>query len=149
MAKQLVVDADGHVLEPPDLWERYLEPRYRDRAMRIRELDNGDEYLEVDRKMHFFGPGAMGGNGGAFLDPHDIIYNKMKYWETATKYTPGGSTRTRASRRWTRKELISRCSIPRLGCAGRANARIRNCPPRIAVRTTISCSTFARSIPTA
>ena len=24
------VDGDGHVLEPPDLWERYLEPRYRD-----------------------------------------------------------------------------------------------------------------------
>ena len=90
MAKQLVVDADGHVLEPPDLWERYLEPKYRDRAMRIKLLDNGDEYLEVDRKMHFFGPGAMGGNGGAFLDPHDIIYKKMKYWETATKYTPGG-----------------------------------------------------------
>ncbi len=90
MAKQLVVDADGHVLEPPDLWERYLEPRYRDRAMRIKLLDNGDEYLEVDRKMHFFGPGAMGGNGGAFLDPHDIIDKKMKYWETATKYTPGG-----------------------------------------------------------
>ena len=28
------VDADGHILEPPDLWERYLEPKYRDRALR-------------------------------------------------------------------------------------------------------------------
>ena len=25
------VDADGHVLEPPDLWERYIDPQYRDR----------------------------------------------------------------------------------------------------------------------
>jgi hypothetical protein len=26
-----VIDADGHILEPPDLWGRYTEPRYRDR----------------------------------------------------------------------------------------------------------------------
>ena len=26
------IDADGHVLEPPDLWERYLEPAFRARA---------------------------------------------------------------------------------------------------------------------
>ena len=29
------VDADGHILEPPDLWETYIEPKYRDRALRI------------------------------------------------------------------------------------------------------------------
>ena len=29
------VDADGHILEPPDLWERYLEPKHRDRALRF------------------------------------------------------------------------------------------------------------------
>ncbi len=43
------VDADGHILEAPDLWERYLEPRYRDRAVRIR-TDGRGEYLEVDGK---------------------------------------------------------------------------------------------------
>jgi len=42
------VDADGHILEPPDLWERYLEPEYRERAVRIRKDDQGLEYLEVD-----------------------------------------------------------------------------------------------------
>jgi len=41
------VDADGHILEAPDLWERYLEPKYRDRAVRIRSDERG-EYLEVD-----------------------------------------------------------------------------------------------------
>ena len=30
------VDADGHILEPPDLWETYLEPKYRDRALAAR-----------------------------------------------------------------------------------------------------------------
>ena len=42
------VDADGHILEPPDLWETYLEERYRDRALRIRVDDGGYEYLEID-----------------------------------------------------------------------------------------------------
>jgi predicted TIM-barrel fold metal-dependent hydrolase len=42
------VDADGHILEPADLWERYLEDRYRPRAMRIRVDADGLEYLEID-----------------------------------------------------------------------------------------------------
>jgi len=42
------VDGDGHVLEPPDLWERYLEPGFRDRAPGIRVDDDGLEYLEID-----------------------------------------------------------------------------------------------------
>ena len=41
------VDADGHVLEPPDLWETYLEPRYRDRALLIVRDENGLEELEI------------------------------------------------------------------------------------------------------
>ncbi len=43
------VDADGHILEPPDLWERYLEPKYRDRAVRLKADERG-EYLEIDGK---------------------------------------------------------------------------------------------------
>ncbi|MEM7288701.1 MAG: amidohydrolase family protein [Actinomycetota bacterium] len=42
------VDADGHILEPPDLWETYIDPRYRDRALRIRVDENGLEELEID-----------------------------------------------------------------------------------------------------
>ena len=41
------VDADGHILEPPDLWETYLEPKYRDRALRIVPDENGLEELEI------------------------------------------------------------------------------------------------------
>ena len=40
------VDADGHILEPPDLWETYLEPQYRDRPLRIVLDENGLEELE-------------------------------------------------------------------------------------------------------
>src|ERR1700712_5098025 len=41
------VDADGHILEPPDLWERYLEPKYRDRALRLVPDEAGLEELEI------------------------------------------------------------------------------------------------------
>ena len=43
-----VIDADGHVLEPADLWLDYLEAPYRDRAIRVRTNDAGLEYLEID-----------------------------------------------------------------------------------------------------
>lgn len=42
------VDADGHVLEPPDLWQRYLEPRFRDRALTICKDDQGQEHMVID-----------------------------------------------------------------------------------------------------
>jgi predicted TIM-barrel fold metal-dependent hydrolase len=42
------IDADGHVLEPPTLWEDYLEAKHRPRALRIRLDDEGLEYLEID-----------------------------------------------------------------------------------------------------
>jgi hypothetical protein len=67
------IDADGHVLEPPDLWERYLEPKYRDRALRIRTDSNGMEYFEMDGKPSWAGypgfPGQLGGMGEANIDP--------------------------------------------------------------------------------
>jgi len=61
------VDADGHVLEAPDLWERYLEPTYRERALRIRRDADGLEYLEIggkpsERSRRGF-PGTLGGMG--------------------------------------------------------------------------------------
>jgi len=42
------IDADGHLLEPDWLWERYIDPAFRDRAMGIRVDDDGLEYLHLD-----------------------------------------------------------------------------------------------------
>ena len=44
------VDGDGHVLEPPDLWQNYLEAAFRPRAPTIRTDDSGLEFLEIDGK---------------------------------------------------------------------------------------------------
>ncbi len=90
MATSIVVDADGHILEPPDLWERYLERRWRERAIRIREDEHAREYLEVDRKISpIFRGGTLGALGGAYQDVRELLTpGKVKYWEGA-KRTPG------------------------------------------------------------
>jgi hypothetical protein len=30
-----IIDADGHVMEPPDMWQRYIDPALRGRAPRF------------------------------------------------------------------------------------------------------------------
>src|SRR5258708_9692320 len=63
--EELVIDCDGHILEPPDLWEKYIDPKYRDRAMRIRVGDDGFEYVEIDRKRaKMTQPGLLSSLGG-------------------------------------------------------------------------------------
>jgi predicted TIM-barrel fold metal-dependent hydrolase len=59
------IDADGHLLEPPDLWEHYLEPAYRGRALRVRtDPKDGLEYLEIDgRPSKLLRRGMLGGLG--------------------------------------------------------------------------------------
>lgn len=41
--KMFIIDGDSHVLEPPHLWEEYLEREFRPRAIRImRSVDGLD-----------------------------------------------------------------------------------------------------------
>ena len=35
-----VLDSDMHIMEPPDLWERYIAPEFRSIAPRGRTSDN-------------------------------------------------------------------------------------------------------------
>ena len=40
-----IIDADGHIVEPRELWEEYVEPEFRDRVIRIeRNRDGLDEF---------------------------------------------------------------------------------------------------------
>lgn len=48
VAEDGAVDADGHILEPPTLWEEYIDPQFRDRALRFRVDEHGLEELEID-----------------------------------------------------------------------------------------------------
>jgi len=68
----MLIDCDGHILEPPDLWEKYLEPRYRNRAIRIRVGDDAFEYLEIDGKRAVLPrPGQLGNLGGMGQRVHE------------------------------------------------------------------------------
>lgn len=57
------VSADGHVVEPPDLWTGRIEPRFRDHAPRIESLPDGDYYF-----MHGKRSAPIMGLEGAMLN---------------------------------------------------------------------------------
>ena len=42
-----VVDADGHILEPLDLWDKYIDPEFRERRPRFVIDENGKELAAI------------------------------------------------------------------------------------------------------
>jgi uncharacterized protein len=85
----LVVDCDSHVMEPPDLWERYLEPEYRERAIKIVEVD-GQEHLVADGQVIL--PFGLAGLGGANIEPRSRIWSEgLRYRDGCPppSYDPG------------------------------------------------------------
>lgn len=63
------VDADGHILEPPDLWETHLEPRYRDRALRFQLDEHGLEELSIGGRRSRMSRGGFPSTLGAMGAP--------------------------------------------------------------------------------
>src|SRR5260370_23729358 len=53
-----VIDADGHILEPLDLWDHYIDPKFRDRAPRIVMGNSGKERLVIEE--HAVGDSSRG-----------------------------------------------------------------------------------------
>lgn len=96
-AEPRVIDCDGHILEPPDLWETYIDPQYRDRALRIRVGDDGFEYLEIDqRRAKMVKPGMLGTLGGmgkqvqeAHLVREKAMRGEVKPEEARSAIMPG------------------------------------------------------------
>ena len=82
------VDGDGHILEPPDLWLEYLEPRYRHRAPTIRADDAGLEFLEIDGAVSKIVRGGMPAGLGAMDRVAGHVYEReavtgLKYVDQA------------------------------------------------------------------
>jgi predicted TIM-barrel fold metal-dependent hydrolase len=63
------VDADGHILEPPTMWEDYIDPKYRDRALRFRVDEDGLEELEIDGRRSQMSRRGFPSTLGAIGDP--------------------------------------------------------------------------------
>ena len=72
----LVVDCDSHVMEPADLWEKWLERRYRDRAIRI-ERREGVEHLIIGEKSVL--SNVLAGLGGAHQDRTKLFTGALGY----------------------------------------------------------------------
>jgi len=85
----LTVDADGHVLEPRDTWLRYIDPPYRDRAIRIEFDQGGDEVLVVDNRPLESLRNSLAALGGIELEPSDALdrSNRLRYEDGCP---PGG-----------------------------------------------------------
>ena len=77
----LIVDADSHVLEPPDLWETRLDPQYRDRGVRVYVDDAGIEHLEI--AGHIVLSGTLAGLGGAHIE------DRMQLFAGGLRYLDG------------------------------------------------------------
>ena len=72
----IVIDCDSHVMEPADLWQRYLEPKFRDRAIRIEETD-GIERLIIGEKVVL--ERVLAGLGGANIDRRKLFTEPHRY----------------------------------------------------------------------
>jgi uncharacterized protein len=81
-----VIDADGHILEPLDLWDKYMDSKFLDRAPRL-VIDNetGKEKLSVEGQLLGSKQG-MGGIGGVGARQGEVKAAEMKYNEGR----PGG-----------------------------------------------------------
>ncbi len=62
MAETVLVDVDGHILEPSDLWVENIEPQYRDMAMYMGKDENGLEQWFAEGKGDTFLAKGTGAN---------------------------------------------------------------------------------------
>src|SRR6478609_7313151 len=75
-----VVDADGHILEPLDLWDKYIDPEFHDRRPRFVIDENGKERLSVEGKL-LGNPRGIGSLGAVGVRQGDVIPDTLKYAE--------------------------------------------------------------------
>ncbi|MSQ24859.1 MAG: amidohydrolase [Dehalococcoidia bacterium] len=80
MSTLKLISADSHVIEPRDLWLKYMEPKYRSRAPHcVRE--NGKDVFKCEGGVTLIQVGALGGAG--------ISNDKLKYDGTYEEAPPG------------------------------------------------------------
>ena len=75
-----VVDADGHILEPLDLWDRYIDPEFRERRPRFVIDENGKERLSVEGKL-LGNPRGIGSLGSVGVRQGIVKADTLKYAE--------------------------------------------------------------------
>jgi uncharacterized protein len=64
-----VIDADGHILEPLDLWQKYMDPKFRDRAPKVVKGENGKDQLVIEDTRSASAASARSAQGRASSRP--------------------------------------------------------------------------------
>ena len=138
------VDADGHILEAPDLWEQYLEPRYRERALRLRTDAQGLEYLEINGAPSKVGARRHARHAGRHgAEPHRRAARRPST-PTSRGASFGAMDARERLQRLDQEGLATRpFSIPPSACSGRRSAPMRRSRRPIRARTTAGSSTSA------
>jgi predicted TIM-barrel fold metal-dependent hydrolase len=75
-----VVDADGHILEPLDLWDHYIDPAFHERRPRFLIDENGKERLGVEGKL-LGNPRGIGSLGSVGVRQGAVKPDTLKYAE--------------------------------------------------------------------
>src|SRR5512134_1924600 len=75
-----VIDADRHILEPLDLWDRYIDPEFRERRPQFVIDENGKERLEVGGKL-LGNPRGIGSLGSVGVPQGIVKAGTLKYAE--------------------------------------------------------------------
>ena len=70
MADELIISSDSHVFEPPDLWMKRIDARFRDRAPRIQRVGDVDHLVVEERTIA--GIGLISNAGARFEAPETI-----------------------------------------------------------------------------
>jgi len=52
MKRDGIIDCDGHLLEPHDLWERYIDGALRAKAPRLVKDRHGDTRIEMEGRLY-------------------------------------------------------------------------------------------------
>jgi predicted TIM-barrel fold metal-dependent hydrolase len=90
-ARPVIVDADGHVLEPPDGMLKHAPAKYRDRIWHIEVKADGSEWLHYNNESRPAGGMALAGTAGMSAeDRARALAGKLRYSDVRPgAFTPG------------------------------------------------------------
>ena len=143
-----IIDADSHILEPSDLWQKYLEPKYRDRALRLEKDDQGWDQWVIDGIPWGYRHGVFGDMGaiGRDLEPH--FTPGVVSYEEGIAFAPGAGTRRSGWPFSTRRASTRSSSTHLWASPGRVVARTLSWGTHTAGPTTTGCWTGAANLRT-
>lgn len=97
---EYLFDADSHVMEPPDLWDNYLDPAFRNRGIRILPDANGIDQLWVDGQVVM--PNRLSAIGGVGMDTSQLFdpHGRLTYMDGAPPASMFGPERLKLFDEW-------------------------------------------------